>query len=222
LKIHSLTSFFEMENAPVNAAAAAPVPPADVTKNPPRDRSWYTYQARGEVQVYGHDAFVYNKYETKRPKYNDIKLITTSLTKAERAAGKKYAGDYDDMDPDGFDYNGGAFLSMNTVVKVTIRHLIGLNPTLLKKFLKENRQHLTADCTAEAIQKASRSELIKMAWLAPGLLWGRDFHTMEKDRDPATAEKREQECWMEYDWLVDEEEEKQAKVAGKKRKTEEA
>ena len=187
--------------APVNSKQNAS------TKVDTDDESWKLWTNSGDIQVWGHDHFIYNKYETKRPKYNDIKVITTDLKIAERAAGKRYIENKDDIND--FDYHGGAYLSSDAVVKISLNQLVGLNPVLLKNFLKENKQYLADDGVSdEMIQNAPRSELIKMAWRAPRLLWGRI------DTDPMLAARQEEYSWLSVEWMEDDEKKRAAKKAG--------
>jgi hypothetical protein len=176
------------------------------------DDSWKLWRSNGEIQVWGHDSMIYNKYATKAPKYNDIKLITTDLRVAERAAGKKYVED----EKAEFVNHDGAYLSCDEVVKISLNHLSGLNPRILKKFLKDNLHLLGPDCTKEKIDAASRYELVKIAWVAPKLQWGRI------DKNPEEAAEQESRTWWMMDMIEKENEEKAArgasKVSGQKRK----
>ena len=173
--------------------------------------NWRLWKATGDLQVWGHDSCTYNKYETKMPKYNGIKLMTTNVAKAKKAAGNKDINDFENHD--------GAYLSSNGMVKITLNHLVGLNPVILKKFLEENRQYLEEGVTDEMIHNASRTDMIKMAWKAPRLLWGRT--------DPEDEDSEAQEClsWIDVEEMAAAEEKKKktamkkaGNVTGQKRK----
>ena len=204
------------DTADAEAAAVGTLEkPAKANEAEVADESWKLWKSTGDIQVWGHDAFVYNKYATKSSKWNDIKVMTTDLKVAERSAGKKFneGGDhYSDEDSYGFVNHDGRYLSSDTVVKISLNHLVGTKPAMLKKFLKDNRRYLASDCTEEKIKNATRSELIKMAWLAPRLLWGRI------DNDPTSAAEQEAYSWHSVDWIEEEEKKDAEKAAGSKKR----